>query len=77
MTSREKVYNFVIEYMQEHLYAPSVREICEGTGLKSTSTVYTHLINLDIDGLIRCEGVRRITPRGFRLEQDRQTNPQL
>lgn len=70
MTSREKVYNFVISYMQEHLYAPSVREICEGTGLKSTSTVYTHLINLEMEEKIKFEGIRRISPRGFKLEQD-------
>lgn len=70
MTSREKVYNFIIKYMEEHLYAPSIREICEGTGLRSTSSVYQHLINLDLDERIRCEGMRRITPIGYRLCKD-------
>lgn len=67
MKSKDKVYNFVVEYMENHIYAPSIREICEGTGLKSTSTVYQHLINLDMDERIKCDGVRRITPIGYRL----------
>ena len=71
MNSRDKVYNFIVKYMQEHQYAPSIRDICAGTGLKSTSTVYSHLINLDLDGKLNFEGVRRITLEGYRLEQDR------
>lgn len=70
MSSREKVYNYITEYTKEHLYSPSIREICEGTGLRSTSTVYSHLINLEMEGKIKSEGVRRITLRGYRLEQD-------
>ena len=67
MTSRERVYDYVIGFMTEHLYAPSIREICEGTGLKSTSSVYHHLINLELDGKLKCEGVRQIKPRGYSL----------
>ena len=70
MKSKDKVYDFIVEYMENHLYAPSIRDICEGTGLKSTSTVYQHLINLDIEEKIKCEGVRRITPMGYRLCKD-------
>lgn len=34
-------------------YPPSVREICEAVGLKSTSTVHGHLERLEKKGLIR------------------------
>ena len=44
-------------------YPPSVREICDATGLKSTSTVHGHLIRLEKKGLlylltIRCTARR-------------------
>ena len=71
MRSRDKVYNFIVKYVGEHLYSPSVRDICNGTGLSSTSTVYSHLLALESDGLIKFEGVRRITLKGYKLEQNR------
>ena len=67
MKSKDKVYNYIIDYMEEHQYSPSIREICEGTGLKSTSTVYAHLIDLDLMGKIKCEGVRRIAVEGYQF----------
>lgn len=67
MKSKERVYNYIIEYMEKHQYSPSVRDICEGTGLKSTSTVYAHLIDLELMGKIRFEGVRRISVKGYKF----------
>ena len=67
MKSKDKVYDYIIKYMEEHQYSPSVRDICEGVGLKSTSTVYTHLINLEFEGKIKSEGVRRISVEGYRF----------
>jgi repressor LexA len=46
LESQEKVYQFLRGYIAEHGYAPSVRDICMGTGIASTSTVYLHLRNL-------------------------------
>lgn len=47
----------ILEYMKEEVrekgYPPSVREICEAVGLKSTSTVHGHLARLEKKGLIR------------------------
>ena len=43
-TSREKVYNFIVEFMEKNGYSPSVREICIGTNLSSTSSVSNHLL---------------------------------
>lgn len=67
MRTRDRVLNFIIEYMEEHQYSPSIRDICDGTGLRSTSTVYTHLINLEMDGEIRFDGVRRIKVKGYQF----------
>ena len=67
MKSKDKVYNYIISYMEEHQYSPSVRDICEGVGLRSTSTVYTHLIDLEVQGKIKMDGVRRISVKGYRF----------
>ena len=47
----------ILEYIEDHVsrkgYPPSVREICEAVGLKSTSTVHGHLQRLEKKGYIR------------------------
>ena len=40
---REQILNIIIEYFEEHGYAPSIRELCKFTGLKSTSTIHRHI----------------------------------
>ena len=50
--SQEKILNFVNDYVKENGYPPSIREICKGVGLSSTSTVHAHLANLTKRGLI-------------------------
>lgn len=50
--SQEKILNFVNDYVKENGYPPSIREICKGVGLSSTSTVHAHLTNLTKKGLI-------------------------
>lgn len=42
--SRQRVYDFLVDFITKNGYAPSVREICVGTDLKSTCTVYNHLM---------------------------------
>lgn len=37
--NEKKVYFFLIKYIQENLYAPKMEEICEGTGIKSKSSI--------------------------------------
>ena len=39
----EKILQFIIDYIQEHGYSPTIREIGAGVGLKSTSSVVYHL----------------------------------
>lgn len=50
--SRKKIYDYIVQYMQEHYYSPTVREISEATGIKSTSTIHAHLLTLDKQGKI-------------------------
>lgn len=38
-TGRERVYNFVVDFITKNGYSPSVREISIGANLKSTSSV--------------------------------------
>lgn len=49
---RQRIYQYVLSYMDEHGYAPSVREICDAMGLKSPSTAHFHLNNLAAQGII-------------------------
>jgi repressor LexA len=62
----------ILEYIEKttHLkgYPPSVREICDATGLKSTSTVHGHLIRLEKKGLISRDSMK---PRAISLPYDR------
>lgn len=45
--SRKKIYNFLIKYITENGYAPSVREICTGTDISSTASIYRQLLTLE------------------------------
>lgn len=57
--SQQKIFDFLKECSAEGR-VPSVREICNQTGLSSTSTVHYHLKSLEEQGLITREhGVNR------------------
>lgn len=49
---QEQIYAYIVQYSDQHGYPPSVREICAAVGLKSTSTVHTHLKNMQEKGLL-------------------------
>lgn len=48
-----KILNYIKDQIQQKGYPPSVREICQGVNLKSTSTVHRHLEKLETKGYIR------------------------
>lgn len=52
----EKIMEFVNDFVMEHGYAPSVREIGAAVGLRSTASVSYHLHNLQEKGLLRAPG---------------------
>ncbi|MBR1797136.1 MAG: transcriptional repressor LexA [Clostridiales bacterium] len=56
----DRVYNYVKYYIKSNTYSPSVRDICKGAGLKSTSSVHMYLKKLDEQGKIEYRpGMRR------------------
>lgn len=56
---REQILNFLIQFMNEHGYAPTVREICNAVGLQSTATVHYHLNALRDAGLIEMDEMKK------------------
>ncbi|MBU5482813.1 transcriptional repressor LexA [Clostridium sp. MSJ-11] len=70
MIKRDKqreIYDFIKDQVREKGYPPSVREICEAVGLKSTSTVHGHLKRLEKKGLLRRDPTK---PRAIELVHD-------
>ena len=60
-TKREQdVYNYILEYRKEKRFSPSMREIAEGIGLHSASTIHVHVHNLvDKGWLLPCGQMNR------------------
>jgi repressor LexA len=49
---QQSILKLIKEFMAEHHYAPTVRELCRLAGLKSPDTVQYHLDNLRAKGLL-------------------------
>lgn len=64
VTSRERIYNFLVDFIKKNGYSPSIREICAGTYLSSTTSVYNHLETLKLMGMI---DMKENTSRSIRL----------
>ena len=47
------ILDFIREQIAENGFPPSVREICDAVGLKSTSTVHGHLKRLEKQGILK------------------------
>lgn len=52
MTTKDRVYDFIVKYTIEHLYAPSFKEICEGVELGSKASVFDYIHKLVDEGKI-------------------------
>ena len=60
MKSIDRVYKYVRQYIKDNAISPSVRDICAGSGLESTSSVHSYLRKLDEMGKIEYRpGMRR------------------
>ena len=70
---RGDTQNRILAYIQDEIrlrgYAPSVREIGEAVGLKSTSTVHGHLMRLEKKGLLHRDAMK---PRAMGVSNTRQ-----
>jgi len=51
--SRQRILEYIEQYVRENGYAPSMREIQRAVGLHSTATVSYHLQQLREEGLLR------------------------
>lgn len=57
---QQQIYNYILQFTNEHGYPPSVREIGAAVGLKSPSTVHFHMKGLEEAGVIvKAEGKTR------------------
>lgn len=62
--NKERIYSFLVNYLMENGFAPTVREISMGIGLNSTYSVHRHLQKLEDEGRIQ---MRRNSPRAIKL----------
>ncbi len=57
---QQQIYDYILAFLSQHGYPPSVREIGAAVGLKSPSTVHFHLKGLEEAGVIvKTEGKTR------------------
>ncbi len=56
--TQEKILAYIESEIRTRGYAPSVREIGEAVGLKSTSTVHGHLMRLEKKGLLHRDAMK-------------------
>ena len=74
LTARQQeIWQFLVRYVDDHGYPPTVREIGEAVGLASPSTVHAHLANLERAGLLRRDPTK---PRALELVGHRRTEPE-
>ena len=64
----------ILQYIREQIssrgFPPSVREICEAVGLKSTSTVHGHLKRLEKQGQLRRDSMKPRAMAVIKKSQD-------
>ena len=74
LTARQQeIWQFLVAYVDDHGYPPTVREIGEEVGLASPSTVHAHLANLERVGLIKRDPTK---PRAIELTGHRRVESQ-
>ncbi|MFL5935437.1 MAG: transcriptional repressor LexA [Gaiellaceae bacterium] len=61
---QQEIWDYLVSYVGEHGYPPTVREIGERVGLASPSTVHAHLANLERAGYLRRDPTK---PRALEL----------
>lgn len=68
ITKRQvEILKAIDTYIKEKGYSPTIREICKMVNLKSSSSVYEHLNNLEKLGCIKREESK---PRALALTED-------
>ena len=49
------VFKAITDFIDKNGYSPSIRELCIVTGIKSSSTLHSYLIKLELEGYIKRE----------------------
>ena len=70
--TQERILHYIQSAIEMHGYPPSVREIGEAVGLKSTSTVHGHLMRLEKKGLLHRDAMK---PRAMGLPKQPSSAP--
>lgn len=55
MGRKEEVLNAITDYINEHQYPPTVRELCDITGLKSTCSIHGYINKLLEEGKLETD----------------------
>lgn len=63
---RQEILDFIVSYIKQHGYPPTIREIGRGVNLRSTSTVHSHMQKMIASGVIETDD-ELITPRAIRV----------
>ena len=63
----KSVYTYLTNYITENMSSPSIRDICDATGLRSTSSVYSILGKLEMLNKIERVGCRNCNVKNIRL----------
>ena len=64
---QEEILNYIKNEILERGFPPAVREICQAVGLKSTTSVHSHLESLEKNGYIRRDPTK---PRAIEILDD-------
>lgn len=66
MTERQQqIHDFIVGFIKDNLYPPTIQEIGEGVGLASKSSVFNHLLAMQNKGYIE---VKNNSPRAIKVK---------
>ena len=66
----DKIFDFIVDYALRYGYLPTYREIGEGVGLKSTSSIAYYMVILSDKGKIEQITDKRYRVSGLRYRYD-------
>jgi repressor LexA len=71
---RQEIYFFIVDYIKQHCYPPTFREIADGVNLKSTSTVQMHIDKMIASGMLESDDLyglsRAIRVPGYKFVKE-------
>lgn len=74
--TRGEMLEFIRQYLYEHGYPPSRKEIADGVGLRSTSSVQSHIERMLADGMLETDDEKG-SPRALRIPGMRYVDTEL